>query len=50
MAVTHGGGVNHRRDLSDKMMLKENHIALLEIFPQPYIRLETVLEIFRGGN
>lgn len=28
-AVTHGGGYNHRRDLSTAIMLKENHIELM---------------------
>lgn len=27
-AVRHGGGVNHRRDLEDQLLLKENHFAL----------------------
>lgn len=27
-AVRHGGGVNHRRDLEDQILLKENHFAL----------------------
>jgi nicotinate-nucleotide pyrophosphorylase (carboxylating) len=27
-AVAHGGGTNHRRDLSDAIMLKENHIRM----------------------
>ncbi len=27
-AVVSGGGVNHRRDLSDQLLLKENHFAL----------------------
>lgn len=26
-AVTHGGGLNHRRDLSELVLVKENHIA-----------------------
>jgi nicotinate-nucleotide pyrophosphorylase (carboxylating) len=26
-AVVHGGGVNHRRDLSDQLLLKENHFG-----------------------
>ncbi len=26
-AVVHGGGVNHRMDLADAMLIKENHIA-----------------------
>ena len=27
-AVVHGGGENHRRDLEDQLLLKENHFAL----------------------
>ena len=27
-AVVHGGGVNHRRDLQDQLLLKENHFSL----------------------
>ena len=27
-AVRHGGGINHRRDLDDQILLKENHFAL----------------------
>lgn len=27
-AVRHGGGVNHRRDLEEQLLLKENHFAL----------------------
>ncbi len=27
-AVVHGGGVNHRRDLHDQLLLKENHFSL----------------------
>jgi nicotinate-nucleotide pyrophosphorylase (carboxylating) len=27
-AVRHGGGINHRRDLEDQILLKENHFAL----------------------
>lgn len=29
-AVVHGGGQNHRTNLSDEMMLKENHLSLLD--------------------
>src|SRR5690606_3206712 len=27
-AVRHGGGVNHRRDLSSAILIKENHLSL----------------------
>ena len=31
LAVIAGGGVNHRRDLEDQLLLKENHFAKLII-------------------
>lgn len=29
-AVVHGGGVNHRMNLSDAIMIKDNHIAIMD--------------------
>ncbi|MCB0390254.1 MAG: carboxylating nicotinate-nucleotide diphosphorylase [Bdellovibrionales bacterium] len=42
-AVCHGGGHNHRMNLSDSVLIKENHIALAN-------GLENVLKIFKEKN
>ncbi|MCJ8276675.1 MAG: hypothetical protein MJK18_07525 [Bdellovibrionales bacterium] len=51
-AVAHGGGVNHRMNLSDGILIKENHITVAgslettvlnsrERFPDDFIEVET---------
>ena len=42
-AVSHGGGVNHRMNLSDSILIKENHIALAQ-------GLDKVLHLFKSKN
>lgn len=40
-AVAHGGGVNHRMNLSDAVLIKDNHIALMKGLKQAVERVKT---------
>jgi nicotinate-nucleotide pyrophosphorylase (carboxylating) len=52
LAVTHGGGTNHRYSLSDMVMLKDNHIdaaggiteAVRQIKPKVNVKIEVEVE------
>lgn len=46
-AVVHGGGVNHRRDLEDQLLLKENHFALSGL---PYAETVAKAVVGAGGK
>lgn len=46
-AVSLGGGINHRRSLSDGILIKDNHLALLQKQRRP---VETACRLARGNR
>ena len=46
-AVSLGGGMNHRRSLSDGILIKDNHLALLQKERRP---VETACRLARGNR